>query len=576
MQGSNGEKAENSPNKRSRRRRKPRNGRGNSQSDSNSANSNLFSPSGREFPPPPPGIFETLETGTFIVFDLETTGGNPERNGLTEIFALRYRNGVVEDTFYTMVNPGISIPPIVRRMTGITNAMVRDAPRIRDVMHQFVEFIGDDVMVSHNTIGDMKFVHYFAEKICQKQMTNFFVCTHLLSEKLVPEAPSKSLSGLAKFFEIPSGELHRAEGDAYLTLELFKALTAKLKAKGLLQIVDAIRLQGDLESGIRLGWGIDLDKHLPLATGAGVFYLYDKEKKLSFASSAVHLDREIGKLARFDQLPRQLVRLVLNSYDLKTEKYPNLFSALLHECTVMESHRKLFDPCKWHNRSLGCMSIIEHESTIRVSLNGIEEGTTQVYGPVRDRKGGNDIITAIARCFGTKDNREAVSLPKESAPFVTALFAGRLPQMLDDLKKKRFSISMLWRHRDRQQITKQQELIRELMKIEIPNGFSSLLDLNGITVVKDSEASSWQIFVVTRGIAKYHGTLRGNWELKINEEEFLKRIIDKIGFELESQHQSLSHKEARRAEATLWWIISGSKKADGAFVSLDELRAKQI
>ncbi|MFN9971741.1 MAG: PolC-type DNA polymerase III, partial [Phycisphaerae bacterium] len=65
-----------------------------------------------------------LEKGAYIAFDIETTGGNPEKNGITEIFALRYREGVIVDTFYSMVNPGVAIPPIVRRMTGITNKMV--------------------------------------------------------------------------------------------------------------------------------------------------------------------------------------------------------------------------------------------------------------------------------------------------------------------------------------------------------------------------------------------------------------------------------------------------------------------
>jgi DNA polymerase III epsilon subunit-like protein len=71
-------------------------------------------------------VNDSVERSTFIVFDIETTGGNPERNGITEICALKIIDGQVVDRFYSMINPMISIPPIVRRMTGITNQMVAE------------------------------------------------------------------------------------------------------------------------------------------------------------------------------------------------------------------------------------------------------------------------------------------------------------------------------------------------------------------------------------------------------------------------------------------------------------------
>ena len=93
----------------------------------------------------------SLKEGRYTIFDIETTGGNPERNGITEIFALRFHNGEVIDTFYSMVNPKVRIPPIVRRMTGITDKMVRDAPSIECIMPRFVDFIENDICKIKNT-----------------------------------------------------------------------------------------------------------------------------------------------------------------------------------------------------------------------------------------------------------------------------------------------------------------------------------------------------------------------------------------------------------------------------------------
>ena len=166
-------------------------------------------------------LADNLLKGSFVCFDIETTGGNPERNGITEIFAVRYIDGVEAETFYSMVNPKIPIPPIVRRMTGITNRMVKKEPVIEEVMPKFLDFLEDDILVSHNTIGDMKFLRYFSKKVCDHELLNYYLCTHLLVEKLYPEAPDKSLKGLAEFFDIEitaGGQLHRATADAYILL----------------------------------------------------------------------------------------------------------------------------------------------------------------------------------------------------------------------------------------------------------------------------------------------------------------------------------------------------------------------
>src|SRR5690606_15907034 len=112
-----------------------------------------------------------------------------------------------------------------------------------DVMPQFVEFIGNDVLVSHNTIGDMKFLRHFSELTVGHMIGNYYLCTHLLTEKLFPKAPDKSLKGLAEHFNLSyKGKLHRAEADAYLTLELFRCLKQQfLREQHGLRVIDAIR-----------------------------------------------------------------------------------------------------------------------------------------------------------------------------------------------------------------------------------------------------------------------------------------------------------------------------------------------
>ena len=122
----------------------------------------------------------SLSEASFIVFDIETTGGNPSANGITEICALRFHKGAVQDTFYTLVNPETPIPGLIRKMTGITPDMVKDAPVIASILPELLAFVGNSILVSHNTQGDLTFLRYFALKHQKVTLENFYLCTHLL------------------------------------------------------------------------------------------------------------------------------------------------------------------------------------------------------------------------------------------------------------------------------------------------------------------------------------------------------------------------------------------------------------
>ena len=95
---------------------------------------------------------------TVGVFDLETTGGNPAECGITEIGAVRVRGGVVLGELQTFVDPGCAIPPFIQTLTGITDAMVRDAPRIDAALPAFLEFARGAVLVAHNARFDIGFL----------------------------------------------------------------------------------------------------------------------------------------------------------------------------------------------------------------------------------------------------------------------------------------------------------------------------------------------------------------------------------------------------------------------------------
>ena len=164
---------------------------------------------------------------------------------MTEFCGLRIVNGEIVESFDTLINPEIPIPPIVRKMTGINDRMVRNSPKIKEVMPQILDFIKDRIVVSHNTIGDLKFIRYFAKEVCDVTFDNFFICTHLLSEKYLSESPDKSLKGLATFMDVKFEGAHRAEADAVITWKLFQEISRRAQKDGVHLVKQIIRKQGD-------------------------------------------------------------------------------------------------------------------------------------------------------------------------------------------------------------------------------------------------------------------------------------------------------------------------------------------
>ena len=93
-----------------------------------------------------------------VAIDIETTGLDPFKDAILEIAAVRFTGHRVEDEWSTLINPGKPIPPFITQLTGITNEMVRNAPRLQDVIQEFADFVGDDPVVGHNVRFDLSFL----------------------------------------------------------------------------------------------------------------------------------------------------------------------------------------------------------------------------------------------------------------------------------------------------------------------------------------------------------------------------------------------------------------------------------
>jgi DNA polymerase III epsilon subunit family exonuclease len=170
---------------------------------------------------------------TFVVFDLETTGLAVASSRICEIGAVRLRRLMPEAVFETLVAPGVPLPRPVGRLTGLTEAELRAAPRVRQALARFLAFAGDAVLVAHNARFDVGFVNRELERIAGKRVAATVIDTVPLARTLLRgRAERTSLAALAYFFGVSVRPCHRALPDAQATAEVFVRLVELAQERG--------------------------------------------------------------------------------------------------------------------------------------------------------------------------------------------------------------------------------------------------------------------------------------------------------------------------------------------------------
>jgi len=157
---------------------------------------------------------------SYIVLDLETTGFNAGFDDIIEISALKISNGIIVDTFSTLINPNRYIEPNITELTGISNEMVKDAPLINNAIDSIISFIGDCVIVGHNVHFDVNFLYdnYYGLRGCF--VTNDVLDTLRLSRKFFKNLKHHTLEIMANYFDQVNKPTHRAMSDCKATFEL--------------------------------------------------------------------------------------------------------------------------------------------------------------------------------------------------------------------------------------------------------------------------------------------------------------------------------------------------------------------
>ena len=352
---------------------------------------------------------------TFCVLDLETTGGSPAACEITEIGAVKYRHGELLGTFQTLVDPGTAIPPAITYLTGITQAMVCDAPAIETVLPSFLEFIGDAVIVGHNVRFDLSFLNAACLRLGYGKLANRSADTASLSRRLIrPEVRNLRLGTLAKHFRSPTTPNHRALEDARATAHVFHALLERAGPLGVTNLEDLMQLPR-ARGGAHYS-KIGMTDGLPRRPG--VYLFKDRHGTVIYVGKATNLRSRVRQYFYGDPR-RSIANMLRELQSIEHRICANALEAEVTELRLIHAHRPRHNRRSRPPKTSHYLEVTGGPFPRLSIVRKLKESATAYLGPFRSRKAAELVAQAIwdsmpiRRCSGRPGSRTASCAPAQ-------------------------------------------------------------------------------------------------------------------------------------------------------------------
>jgi DNA polymerase-3 subunit epsilon len=269
----------------------------------------------------------------YAILDIETTGGQYNEEGITEIAIYKFDGHEVVDQFISLVNPEIPIQPFVVKLTGINNAMLRSAPKFFEVAKRIIEITEGCIVVAHNASFDYRILQTEFRRLgfkFQKQT----LCTVELSKKLLPGHPSYSLGKLVRALGIPMADRHRASGDAMATVKLFKMLLAQDVEKEILKSLVKTEIKSGMSPKL-----LDIVENLPSKTG--IYYIHNEKGDLIYIGKSKNIKKRVNQ--HFTGTSRKCKKIQMEVYTVTYEETGSELIALLKESEEIKINKPIYN-----------------------------------------------------------------------------------------------------------------------------------------------------------------------------------------------------------------------------------------
>lgn len=269
----------------------------------------------------------------YCILDIETTGGQYNEEGITEIAIYKFDGHEVVDQFISLINPEKPIQPFVVKLTGINNAMLRSAPKFYEIAKRILEITEGTILVAHNASFDYRILQTEFRRLGFdfKKPT---LCTVELSKKLIPDQVSYSLGKLVRALGIPMADRHRASGDALATVKLFKLLLAKDLGKEILNSFVKTEIKSGMPPKL-----LDIVENLPTKTG--IYYIHNELGNLIYIGKSKNIKKRVNQ--HFTGTNSKSKKIQRDVYAVNVEVTGSELIALLKESEEIKINKPIYN-----------------------------------------------------------------------------------------------------------------------------------------------------------------------------------------------------------------------------------------
>jgi DNA polymerase-3 subunit epsilon len=330
---------------------------------------------------------------TFVVVDLETTGGSPKDSAITEIGAVKIRGGTVLGEFQTLVDPGHEIPPYISVLTGITSMMVAAAPRIGAVLPGFLEFARGAVLVAHNAPFDLGFLKAACAENGIAWPTFASVDTAVLARRLLSrdEVPNCKLATLAPYFSATTSPTHRALDDARATVDVLHGLFERLGPLGITSLEELTGLTRQVDPE-RLR-----KRHLAdsVPRGPGVYLFRGPRDEPLYVGTSNDLRSRVRSYFSAGEQRSRITEMVALSQRVDAVPCAHDLEAAVRELRLIAEHKPRYNRrSRFPERALWIR--LTEEPFPRLSVvRRVRPGAGVFLGPFPDRRAADAAVAAV-------------------------------------------------------------------------------------------------------------------------------------------------------------------------------------
>ena len=326
------------------------------------------------------------------IIDLETTGMTARGDRITEIGIVTVVNNRVVSEWSTLVNPECSIPTEIQALTGITNGMVRDAPKFRDVAEEVLNRLVQHVFVAHNARFDYGFIKHEFQRL-NIAFTADVICTVRLARKLYPGYPSYSLDSLRERYQLSTEGRHRALGDARAAWQFIQRATADHAADNVRQAVKSLLKMPSLPPQL------PSDALEGLPEGPGVYTFYGVNDLPIYIGKAKDIRTRVRSHFSSDYRSSNDQRLSVEITRLDYIETTGELGALLLEAQLVKLRMPLRNHQLRRNSALTFISLADLNALpTYINVNDADlDRETDLYGPFATKVAAKEWLTQIAK-----------------------------------------------------------------------------------------------------------------------------------------------------------------------------------